>query len=215
MRLCGTCGFALDIYATYCARCLSQFLPEAHDPHANPNFERLVPRDLPQPADVCMCGRSRGSGVHADGAECGHAFNAYNSIYLIGSLRNPRVPEAAKMMREAGWDVFDDWYAAGEHADDAWRDYERARGHDVVDALKGLAAKHVDEFDQFHLNRCQHAVLLMKAGSSAHLELGQFIGAGKPSYIILDGDPERYDVMYRRATGVFRTVEEFIKEVKP
>lgn len=133
------------------------------------------------------------------------------SLYLIGSLRNPRVPEIANELRGAGWDVFDDWYAAGEKADDSWRDYERARGHDCVDALKGYAAQHVDEFDQYHLDRCQVGVLVMPAGKSAFLELGQMIGAKKPAYIILDGDPERYDVMFRRATGVFRSVEEAVK----
>lgn len=139
------------------------------------------------------------------------------SLYLIGSLRNPRVPEVAKELRErGGWDVFDDWYAAGPEADDRWRDYERGRGHDVIGALRGLAAKHVDEFDQHHLDRCARGVLLMPSGKSAHLELGQFVGAKKPSYIILDNaDPDRYDVMWRRVTGVFRTVDEFLCEVKP
>jgi len=30
-------------------------------------------------------------------------------IYLIGSLRNPAVPEVAQKMRAVGIDVFDDW----------------------------------------------------------------------------------------------------------
>ena len=152
--------------------------------------------------------------VHRDGYNT-TASKVTPSIYLIGSLRNPLSPGVANQLREHGWDVFDDWYAAGEHADDAWRDYERARGHDLVDALEGYAAKHVNDFDQHHLERCQAAVLVMPAGKSGFLELGQVIGMKKPSYIILDGDPDRYDVMFRRATGVYRAIEHFIAKVKP
>jgi len=39
-------------------------------------------------------------------------------LYLIGSLRNPRVPEVAEILRWNGHLVFDDWYAAGPEADD-------------------------------------------------------------------------------------------------
>jgi hypothetical protein len=99
-------------------------------------------------------------------------------IYLIGSLRNPEVPKVAKQIRELGFDVFDDWYAAGPHADDHWRDYEKARGHSYIEGLKGYAAKHVYEFDLKHLLECDIAVLLMPAGKSAHLELGFVLGIG-------------------------------------
>jgi len=56
-------------------------------------------------------------------------------VYLIGSLRNPAVPELANTIRALGYDVFDDWYAAGPEADDKWRDYEKARGHTYKQAL--------------------------------------------------------------------------------
>lgn len=117
-------------------------------------------------------------------------------IYVIGSLRNPQVPVVARQLREAGLDVFDDWFAAGPHADDAWRDYERARGHTFPQALQGWAARNVFVFDHTHLNRCEAAVLVLPAGKSAHLELGWCIGKGKPGFILLDADPDRYDVMY-------------------
>ncbi len=132
------------------------------------------------------------------------------SIYLIGSLRNPRVPEVAKLLRGHGYDVFDDWYAAGPNADDHWRDYERERGHDLVTALDGYAARHVFEYDRSHLDRCHTGVLLLPAGKSGHLELGYLIGQGKPGYIVLDGDPDRYDVMYGFADAVYRTVEDML-----
>ena len=62
------------------------------------------------------------------------------NIYLIGSLRNPEVPLISDKLRKEGYEVFDDWYAAGEKADDNWRDYEQQRGRTYVEALSGLAA---------------------------------------------------------------------------
>lgn len=132
------------------------------------------------------------------------------SIYLIGSLRNPRVPEVAALLRKARYDVFDDWYAAGPEADDKWRDYEKARGRDMTTALGGYAAQHVFNFDRQHLLRCDMAVLLLPAGKSAHLELGVVLGKEKPGFIVLDGDPERYDVMYNFATHVLHDVDELL-----
>lgn len=138
-----------------------------------------------------------------------------SDIYLIGSLRNPSIPNFAAAMRARGADVFDDWYAAGEHADDAWRDYERGRGRDAVSALEGAAARHVFNFDKTHLDAAKAAVLLMPAGTSGHLELGYMLGCGKPGYIVLDGEPERYDVMRCFCTRVFRSVDEFLDGYEP
>jgi hypothetical protein len=132
------------------------------------------------------------------------------TLYLIGSLRNPRVPEIAAELRKLGLDVFDDWFAAGETADDSWRDYEKARGHDFRTALRGYSARHVFEFDKHHLDNCDIGVLVMPAGKSGHLELGYLAGQGKPTYILLDGEPERYDVMYQFATDVFTSLEDLL-----
>jgi hypothetical protein len=125
-------------------------------------------------------------------------------IYLIGSLRNPKVPEIAKKMREAGHEVFDDWFAAGPEADDYWQRYEQDKGHNFKDALEGYAANHVYHYDRSHLDRNEIAVLLLPAGKSGHLELGYMIGQGKPGYILFDDVmPDRWDVMYLFSSGVF------------
>ena len=135
-------------------------------------------------------------------------------IYLIGSLRNPEVPKAAQTLRSWGHEVVDDWYAAGPEADDKWQSYEIERGHTYQQALKGLHAAHVFNFDYYHLNRANAGVLLLPAGRSGHLELGYLIGLGKPGYIVLGGNYDRFDVMYRFADAVMETVEE-LKEVIP
>ena len=124
-------------------------------------------------------------------------------IYLIGSLRNPEVPVLGNELRAEGYEVFDDWFAAGPEADDYWQQYEQNRGHTYTEALAGLAAGHVFEFDREHLFEANVGILMLPAGKSGHLELGILIGQNKRTYILLDGEPERFDVMYRFATGVF------------
>jgi nucleoside 2-deoxyribosyltransferase len=100
-------------------------------------------------------------------------------------------------------EVFDDWYAAGPEADDYWQKYEQDRGHSFLQALDGYPALHVSSYDRYHLDRCGVGVLLLPAGRSGHLELGYMIGQGKPGYILMQGEPERFDVMYCLATRVF------------
>lgn len=136
-------------------------------------------------------------------------------LYLIGSLREPRVPQTAQLIREkCDIEVFDDWYAAGERADDSWRDYEKARGRSFIEALyDGHAARHVFEYDHYHLNRAAMGAMVLPAGKSGHLELGYLLGQGKPGFILLDGDPDRFDVMYLFATRVVATPEELVEAI--
>jgi len=135
-------------------------------------------------------------------------------IYLIGSLRNQECPKIAHILRTNGHEVFDDWYAAGPEADDYWQKYEKERGHSFQEALDGYAAKHVYEFDLHHLNRADTGVLVLPAGKSGHLEFGYLSGLGKRCYILLDKEPERFDVMYRFATKVVSSVDELLVTLK-
>lgn len=133
------------------------------------------------------------------------------NIYLIGSLRNPQIPIIAQQLREDGHEVFDDWYAAGPHADDHWRDYEKQRGHSFLQALQGHAARHVFHFDRTHLLQSDTVILVAPAGKSGHLELGWALdrmnhkGQTIEGYVLLD-NPDRWDVMYQFASGVFDDV---------
>lgn len=136
------------------------------------------------------------------------------SIYLIGSLRNQRIPEVAKALRDAGFDVFDDWYSPGPETDDHWQRYEKQRGRTFREALEGHHACHAFELDKKHLERCDLAVLVAPAGKSGHLELGWILGKGKPGYILMDGEPERFDLMYKFATGIFVSVDELLGALK-
>jgi hypothetical protein len=140
-----------------------------------------------------------------------------SSLYLIGSLRNEAITTTAKELRGLGLEVFDDWMAAGPEADDYWKSYEVGRGRTYSDALSGLAARHVFEFDKHHLDRCDAGLLVLPAGRSGHLELGYVVGSGKPGFILLDDDyvkEGRFDVMYRFATEVFESKEEMLDYFK-
>ena len=114
-------------------------------------------------------------------------------------------------MRKFGFEVFDDWFAAGPEADDYWQKYEQSRGRTYDQALKGQAAQHVFGFDLKHLNESDAAVLLAPGGKSAHLELGYMVGRGKPGYVLFETPPERFDVMLNFATGVFFDANELIE----
>lgn len=121
-------------------------------------------------------------------------------LYLIGSLRNARIPELAKRFRVECPDVeiFDDWYAAGPEADDHWKAYEQDKGNSYEKALEGHAAKHVFDFDKYHLDRSTHALLVLPAGKSGHMELMySAYGAGAKAAILIDPDDVRWDVMYQ------------------
>lgn len=136
-------------------------------------------------------------------------------IYLIGSLRNPQIPILGNELRQrTRHEVFDDWYSAGPNADDAWRDYEQAKGLDLKGALAGHAAQHVFSFDRAHLDSSDAAVLMWPAGKSGHLELGYIIGQGKPGFILTDGEPDRYDVMLNFANAIFTDREALVEYLR-
>lgn len=124
-------------------------------------------------------------------------------VYLIGALNNRNLIELANEIRGLGIDVFDDWISPGEYTDDYWREYETRRGRSYGEALAGHHAGMVFAFDKWHLDDSDVVVLVLPCGKSAHLELGYALGQGKVGYVLFDDEPDRYDVMYRFADGVF------------
>lgn len=135
-------------------------------------------------------------------------------IYLIGSLRNEKIPHIANQLRKLGFEVFDDWFSPGPEADDFWRNYEKTRGSTYKQALKNWAGKHIYEFDKFHIDRADIGIMYMPAGKSGHLELGYMIGKGKRCFVLFDEEPERWDVMYQFAEDVYFSFEELAKKLK-
>ena len=136
-------------------------------------------------------------------------------VYLIGSLENPAVLHTAKMLRDAGIEVFDDWMASSPHGDLQWQAYAKQRGWSYLEALKSPFVQTAFHCDFDHLKMANAAVLIMTCGRSGHLELGWVLGSGKPGYILFpDGEPDRYDLMTNLATGIFFSVEALIIELQ-
>lgn len=131
-------------------------------------------------------------------------------IYLAGSLRNPNIPVLREQIEYAlGIPVFADWYAAGPTADDHWKEYYKEQCAGIpasaayVWALQQPASINVYNFDKKHIDEAKLMVLALPAGKSGHLELGYFIGTGKPGIIYLEqGADPRWDVMYQFAADV-------------
>lgn len=134
-------------------------------------------------------------------------------IYLIGSLRNPSIPTIANTLRSHRFDVFASWAAAGPHADDYWRDFERSQGYSYEEALQQPAAQHIFSFDRHWLDKATTAVLVQPAGKSGHLELGWALGRGKKGFILLD-NPDRWDVMALFADGVTTDIGRLVEWLK-
>lgn len=97
------------------------------------------------------------------------------------------------------FEIFDDWFAAGPEADDHWKTYEKERGHTYEQALDGYAARHVFDFDCYHLSRSSHCLLVLPAGKSGHLELmyAQYKIGAKCAVLLEPDFDGRYDIMYR------------------
>jgi nucleoside 2-deoxyribosyltransferase len=107
-----------------------------------------------------------------------------------------------------GHSVFDDWMGAGPEADDYWQKYEQARGRTYREALAANNAHHVFHYDLAHLSAAQAVVLVAPTGRSGHMELGWALGRGKPGFIYMTTEPERWDVMYLLADGICYTMDE-------
>ena len=135
-------------------------------------------------------------------------------IYLIGALKNREIPVIGKLLREDGFEVFDDWHEAGPEADSYWQAGEIYRGRSYREALRGHHAECVFDFDRYHLDRSDMGILALPAGKSGHLELGYLRGQGKPTFVLFDKEPERYDVMYKFAEEVFMNLEEMRSYLK-
>jgi len=134
-------------------------------------------------------------------------------IYLIGSLRNEQVPIIGNQLRAKGFNVFDNWHSAGENADDCLRDYCRAKGSTYIEAMADTATQNIFNFDKRNLDASDAAVLVMPAGKSGHLELGYMAGKGKYTYILMDGEPERFEVMHNFANAIVFSLDELVDKM--
>jgi len=108
-------------------------------------------------------------------------------IYLASSWRNPEQEQVLKALRGVGYAVYDfknpcdcdkgfSWKDVGLRGDFTYAEYRAALLHPVANV--GF------ENDFRAMQWADICVMLLPCGRSAHLEVGWFIGAGKPCYIV-------------------------------
>lgn len=123
-------------------------------------------------------------------------------IYTVGSLRRDGVEQLSRHMRMLGHEVFDEWRAAGPHADDEWRDYFKRNGMTFRDALRSPFVHHILDFDKQWLDWADVVVVYGPAGLSSAVEMFYAATQGKTPVLYLEQDPERWDAMLLLIEGL-------------
>jgi len=132
------------------------------------------------------------------------------NIYLIGSLKDPDFPHVAEALREAGHNVFDDWRGGGHDGDHRWREYElNDRGRGYAEAVYAPFAVSGRAFDVANIERQDVVVAVCKErklpGRSSVAELAYAKNNGILSYVLLNGEPDEWDLMLPLAVHRFFT----------
>lgn len=136
-------------------------------------------------------------------------------VYLASSWRNAQYPAMLARFRQE-IEVYD--FRDPERAFD-WRqiDPEWDGGPISMERYKKLLdhprAVEGFEADMAALRSARAVVLLNPCGSSAHLEAGWAVGAGKPLYVLTEPE-QRPDLMYRMAELVTADPHEILMALK-
>lgn len=133
-------------------------------------------------------------------------------IYVASSWRNQRQPSIVEMLRGLGHEVYDfknpsstDHGFSWSEIDPNWKQWTAA---EYRAALKHPVASRGFGLDMRALNGCDACVLVLPCGRSAHLELGQAVGAGKRTAVLLDDPISEPELMYLMLDHIFATEDE-------
>ena len=139
-------------------------------------------------------------------------------IYLASSWRNEQQPQAVKMLRGAGYEVYDfrhpkpgdDGFSWGDIAAEwlGWTPEEYIEGLKHPIAQAGFAS------DKAALDWCDTCVLLLPCGRSAHLEAGYAIGAGKQTLIVCSPVKFEPELMYLLAAKTVAGIDDMLPALK-
>lgn len=139
-------------------------------------------------------------------------------IYMASSWRNVRLDRVAKVLREAGHEVYDfrtanpptnfNWSMVCPGAD--W-DNPIMTAKEQQASLRHPIARSAFGNDRDGLHWADTGVLVLPCGKSAHLEAGYLLAQGKPVHILLS-DEERPELMHlvAGAGNVHATLEEVV-----
>lgn len=122
-------------------------------------------------------------------------------VYVASSWRNAMQAGVVAALRSASIDCYDFKHPApgndGFHWSDVMPSYRKvgvggaeqlADSAEYVESLKHPIAEEGFRRDFEAMVDCDACVLVLPCGRSAHLELGWFVGQGKRTAILLDGD---------------------------
>ena len=131
-------------------------------------------------------------------------------IYVASSWRNSIQPSIVEFLRGLNQEVYDFRNPtpgdAGFHWGDIDPDWQNWTPEKFVKSLDHPIANAGFKVDADAMEWADACVLVMPCGRSAHLEAGWFIGARKPTAILLsDGEPE---LMYKLASTCICSAEE-------
>ena len=135
-------------------------------------------------------------------------------VYVASSWRNPIQAAVCATLRAAGIDHYDFRQPApgvdGFHWSDVMEHYDRggegvgqlAPAGEYIAALEHPLALDGFSRDWEAMNRADCCVLVLPCNRSAHLELGWFVGAGRRTAVLLDGDFVVPELMYKMVDRV-------------
>ena len=137
-------------------------------------------------------------------------------IYLASSWRNERQPEVLAALRADGHDVYDFRNPAPGDSGFSWREIGVSSAWTAAyfanDVLNHPIAARGFGLDMAALEACSACVLLLPCGRSAHLELGQAVGARKLTIVYMPA-LEEPELMYRMCDYVETTLNGVRKQL--
>ena len=100
---------------------------------------------------------------------------------------------------------------ADPHNPEAHPEEQMKAFESVKDFFSDEYFRHIFETDLKGLKEAESVILLLPAGTSAHIEAGIAYGLGKE--LILIGQPEKPETLYLIFNKRFDTIEEFLKSI--
>lgn len=134
-------------------------------------------------------------------------------IYVASSWRNPHQQRVVETLRAASHEVYDFRNPAPGESGFGWSQIDRNwvdwAPKAFIEALQHPIAQHGFKRDMDALTACEACVLVMPCGRSAHLELGWAAGAGRKTFVLLDG-PSEPELMYLMNTRICATLTDLL-----
>lgn len=139
--------------------------------------------------------------------------SAMTEFTVIGKFRNKeKVRELIALIRSKGKTCYDFTAKAADPSQpDASGEEQMHVLESHPDFLNDPIHRHHFETDLAGLQNAQTVVLLLPAGTSAHIEAGIAFGLHKK--LILIGEPEKPETLYFIFDEYYKTAEDFIKSL--